>query len=284
MKPDPASMLALATSLAWPRVPAFAGAPATAGAVRAPPVKTCATRFPWPRPASTRPRSPTCTRARSRPHLRGAADLRLPGAAGMRIKPQTAVAMPEVSAATSAASSSASSPASTSPTTRPSRGQPRELVAADYVYSIKRHYDPRWKSPTSSCSRTRRCWACPSCASRPGRQEPFDYDTEVEGLRALDRYTFEVRAGPSPPRFPTTSPTASTGAVAREVSRPTRTRSMEHPVGTGPFRLAQWKRSSRIVLERNPGFRDALRRGPAGRRPRRRVRHRGAGWRAGACR
>ncbi len=31
---------------------------------------------------------------------------------------------------------------------------------------------------------------------------------------------------------------------------------MGHPVGTGPFRLAQWKRSSRIVLERNPTFRE----------------------------
>src|SRR6185369_6704843 len=29
-----------------------------------------------------------------------------------------------------------------------------------------------------------------------------------------------------------------------------------HPVGTGPFRLAEWKRSSRIVLERNPNFRE----------------------------
>ena len=27
------------------------------------------------------------------------------------------------------------------------KGQPRELVAADYVYSWKRIYDPRWKSP-----------------------------------------------------------------------------------------------------------------------------------------
>ena len=31
---------------------------------------------------------------------------------------------------------------------------------------------------------------------------------------------------------------------------------MAHPVGTGPFRLAQWRRSSFIVLERNPTFRD----------------------------
>jgi ABC-type transport system substrate-binding protein len=30
---------------------------------------------------------------------------------------------------------------------------------------------------------------------------------------------------------------------------------MAHPVGTGPFRLAAWARSSRIVLERNPGYR-----------------------------
>ena len=29
-----------------------------------------------------------------------------------------------------------------------------------------------------------------------------------------------------------------------------------HPVGTGPFRLLSWKRSSRIVLERNPRFRE----------------------------
>jgi ABC-type transport system substrate-binding protein len=31
---------------------------------------------------------------------------------------------------------------------------------------------------------------------------------------------------------------------------------MAHPVGTGPFRLAQWRRASRIVLERNPRFRE----------------------------
>ena len=29
-----------------------------------------------------------------------------------------------------------------------------------------------------------------------------------------------------------------------------------HPVGTGPFRLGEWRRSSRIVLERNPTYRD----------------------------
>jgi ABC-type transport system substrate-binding protein len=31
---------------------------------------------------------------------------------------------------------------------------------------------------------------------------------------------------------------------------------MAHPVGTGPYRLKSWRRSSRIVLEKNPSYRD----------------------------
>ena len=31
---------------------------------------------------------------------------------------------------------------------------------------------------------------------------------------------------------------------------------MEHPVGTGAFRLSEWRRSSRMVFERNPRFRE----------------------------
>jgi ABC-type transport system substrate-binding protein len=44
--------------------------------------------------------------------------------------------------------------------------------------------------------------------------------------------------------------------VAREVIDAYPERSMEHPVGTNAYRLAQWKRSSRIVLERNPNYRE----------------------------
>ncbi len=48
------------------------------------------------------------------------------------------------------------------------------------------------------------------------------------------------------------------GAVAREVVEAYGDTIPAHPVGTGPFRLAEWRRSSRIVLERNPTYREVL--------------------------
>jgi ABC-type transport system substrate-binding protein len=46
--------------------------------------------------------------------------------------------------------------------------------------------------------------------------------------------------------------------MAREVVEAYGDKIPEHPVGTGPFRIVEWRRSSRIVLERNPGFREVL--------------------------
>ena len=54
------------------------------------------------------------------------------------------------------------------------------------------------------------------------------------------------------------SQSAIAGAVAREVIEAYPGKAMEHPVGTGPFRLTQWRRSSKMVLERNPNFREML--------------------------
>jgi ABC-type transport system substrate-binding protein len=46
--------------------------------------------------------------------------------------------------------------------------------------------------------------------------------------------------------------------VAREVVEHYGDTIAAHPVGTGPFKLAQWRRSSLIVLERNPDYRERL--------------------------
>jgi ABC-type transport system substrate-binding protein len=90
-------------------------------------------------------------------------------------------------------------------------------------------------------------------------KRPFDYDTAVEGMRAVDRYTLQFKLAEPEPRFiEIMADNSLWGAVAREVVEAYGDEVPAHPVGTGPFRLVEWRRSSRIVLERNPTYREVL--------------------------
>ena len=134
------------------------------------------------------------------------------------------------------------------------KGQPRELVAADYVYSIKRYYDPKTRSPTLFHYENAGLIGLTELRKQAlDSKKPFDYDAEVAGARVIDRYTFELRTSRAAPRLPYVMATpAVSGALAREVVEAAGDKIMQTPVGTGPFKLVSWKRSSRIVFERNP--------------------------------
>jgi ABC-type transport system substrate-binding protein len=140
------------------------------------------------------------------------------------------------------------------------KGKRRELIAADYVYSIKRVFDPRWKSQVLFILEAARIVGIDQVRQHALKdKQAFDYQSNVEGLRVLDRYTFQVRLERPNPRFLNTLALANPlGAVAREVVDAYGDQIMAHPVGTGPFRLAQWTRTSRIVLERNPTYREEI--------------------------
>ena len=138
------------------------------------------------------------------------------------------------------------------------KGKKRELVAQDYVYSMKRFADPANKSPVWSSLEADGLIGLAEVrkAALDGKR-PFDYDREIEGLRALDRYTVQFKLAESRPRFHLGLASSDLfGAVAREVVEFYGEKIDGHPVGTGPFRLAQWRRSSLIVLERSPDFRE----------------------------
>ncbi len=141
------------------------------------------------------------------------------------------------------------------------KGKRRELVAQDYVYSLKRFADPANKSPNWSGIETENYLGLNELRQRALTQsKPFDYDAEIEGVRAVDRYTIRFAVRDPRPRFVIGSLAGSDlfGAVAREVIEFYGDQAESHPVGTGPFRLAQWRRSSLIILERNPEFRELL--------------------------
>jgi ABC-type transport system substrate-binding protein len=136
------------------------------------------------------------------------------------------------------------------------KGKRRELTAADYVYGIKRNFDPRLRAPNLYLLEGN-IVGMDEVLARARRENRLDYDSVVEGLRTLDRYTFQVRLKQPNYNFLWYFAHCNTTcAIAREVAEMYGEKIGEHPVGTGPFRLSFWKRSSKIVMERNPGYRE----------------------------
>ena len=134
-------------------------------------------------------------------------------------------------------------------------GRPRELTAADYVYSIKRYLDPNLRGGgdpllTDLIVGMR---AVVDAAARPGAR--LDYDAPVAGLAAPDRHTVVLRL--TAVNYPLVSDLlVGVLAVAREVVEAARGDIQARPVGTGPYRLKEWQRGTRVVLEANPRYRE----------------------------
>jgi peptide/nickel transport system substrate-binding protein len=135
------------------------------------------------------------------------------------------------------------------------KGKPRELTAADFAYSFKRILDPAVKSPW--------LWlldgklvgddALRAAAAKSGK---LDYDAPFPGLTVVDRYTLKIRLKTADLRFPYVLAVQNMGAMAREVVEAYGRDIGAHPVGTGPYMLGEYRRSAKITLLANPGFRE----------------------------
>jgi ABC-type transport system substrate-binding protein len=138
------------------------------------------------------------------------------------------------------------------------KGKRRELVAEDYVYSIKRIFDPRVRS-VSLYIFEHELAGLDDVLARARRTGEFDYDAPMEGLRTLDRYTLRIRFRNPYYLFQHWLTYVALAAVAREVVAAHQDEShrvMDHPVGTGAYRLEDWTRGQKIVLEANPTYRN----------------------------
>src|SRR5882672_2488878 len=112
------------------------------------------------------------------------------------------------------------------------KGAKRELTAADYAYSLGRFLDPKNRSPYA-----------------------FLF-TGVAAIESPDRYALRIRLKQPDFNFSHVLAVSLTGAVAREVIEAYGDDTNSHPVGTGPFVLARYVPSSKIVLQANPQYRE----------------------------
>jgi ABC-type transport system substrate-binding protein len=133
-------------------------------------------------------------------------------------------------------------------------GKPRELVAQDFAYSIKRLVDPKLRSPSRYLveGRIEGLDALARRAADAGTA--LDYDAPVAGLEIVDRHTLRIRLTAPDSMFPFLLAVPVIAGVAREVID--KADGPQAPVGTGAFVVADFLPRERLVLMRNPGYRE----------------------------
>jgi len=144
------------------------------------------------------------------------------------------------------------------PSFKQTGGKGRELVAEDFIYSFKRLADPKNTSPG--------WWILDGkivglnewrdAAGKSGA----DYGKAVEGLKAVDRYTLQITLKQRSAQFLYTLAMPFTYVVPREAVEAYGKDFLNHPVGTGPFRIQEYTGSTagRLVWVKNPTYRPEL--------------------------
>ncbi|MGZ5144968.1 MAG: ABC transporter substrate-binding protein, partial [Burkholderiales bacterium] len=126
-----------------------------------------------------------------------------------------------------------------------------------YAYSVRRFLDPKNRSPYAFLFEGK-IVGLDELAARAKKTDRFDYDAQIPGLETPDRYTLRIRLNKTDFNFSHVLAFSLAGAVAREAVETYGEDTNSHPVGTGPYLLKNYTRSSKIILEANPTYRGKI--------------------------
>ena len=127
-------------------------------------------------------------------------------------------------------------------------GKGREVIAEDFVYSIKRHFDPATRPQGAWL------WQGRIAGLDEWKIAGSDYDAEISGFRALDRYTIQITLTRPYPQLVDTLAMGYAAIVPREAVEHYGKEFAVRPVGSGPFRVVSYD-TAQINFERNPNYR-----------------------------
>lgn len=136
-------------------------------------------------------------------------------------------------------------------------GVGRELVADDFVYSLKRLADPKLQS-TGWWVLDGKIKGLNEWRDKFADKASVDYSEEISGIKALDRYTLQFQLARPYPQFLYALAMPFTFVVAKEVVEHYNKEFLNHPVGTGAFVLPVFTQSNKIVYSRNKKYRTKL--------------------------
>ena len=127
-------------------------------------------------------------------------------------------------------------------------GKGRPVSARDFVYSIKRHFDPETRAEGAWL------WQNRIVGLDEWKENGADYKQEVTGLRALDDRTIQIQLIAPYPQLLHTLTQGFSAIVPPEAVEFYGRELAVHPVGSGPYRLLSFNTASAVMV-RNTGFR-----------------------------
>ncbi len=137
------------------------------------------------------------------------------------------------------------------------KGKGRKLTAKDFIYSIKRLVDVRTQTfgwwifdgKVKGLDGFRK--ESEKLPPLPDSIYPSLYDQEIAGLRALDDSTIRIELTRPYPYFKYILAMPYCAVLPREAVEYYGEEFLNHPVGTGPFTLKEWRHGLRLVYEKN---------------------------------
>ncbi|MDQ3814902.1 MAG: ABC transporter substrate-binding protein, partial [Armatimonadota bacterium] len=139
-------------------------------------------------------------------------------------------------------------------------GKGREITAADFIYSFRRMADPSVNCPVLGFFIDKIIGFAPYYTHNQERAKKklgADYEMPVAGLQLdpKDPYTFRILLNQPYPQLRYLMAMHFTTPLAHEAVERYGKELARHPVGCGPYRLTEYTRKRRIVLEVNPNRR-----------------------------
>jgi ABC-type transport system substrate-binding protein len=129
-------------------------------------------------------------------------------------------------------------------------GKGRELVAEDFIYSFKRVADVK-NASSGFWVFNHRVKGINIFHDASKGDAPTDYAMKVDGLKALDSHTLQITLTEPYPQLLYILAMHYAFAVPREAVEFYGKNFPNHPVGTGPYELVEWRRNSRIEFVRS---------------------------------
>ncbi len=122
-------------------------------------------------------------------------------------------------------------------------GKGREVKIHDFIYAMKRHFDPKNKS------RGDWLWQGKIVGLDDWKKNGADYSKDIAGLKALDDYTIQIKLVKPYPQIVYTLAMGFSALIPKEAVAKYGKEFSIKPVGSGPFKLASFNSQSAVIVK-----------------------------------